>query len=43
MDGYGRSTHLVEKEEEAEAEDLKAEEAAVGVVGETVEDESKET
>ena len=42
MDGDGRSTQLVEEEEELEAADLKLEEAAVGVVEEDAKDESKE-
>ena len=42
MNGDGRSTNLGEEEEEADADDFKAEEAAVGVVEEAVEDEAKE-
>ena len=36
MDVYGRSTQLGEEEEEAEASNLKAEEAAIGAVEEAV-------
>ena len=41
MDGDGRSTHMGEEEDEAEADDLKSEEAVVGVVKEATEDEEK--
>ena len=42
MNVDGRSTHLVEEEEEVEAEALKAEEAAVGVVEESKEEKANE-
>ena len=42
MDEDSRSTQLVEEGEETEAADFKAEEAAVGVVQEAVEEEKKE-
>ena len=42
MDIDSRSTHLGEEKEEANVEDLKAEEAAVGMVEEAADDESKE-
>ena len=42
MDGDGRSTHLVEEEEEAEVADLKADQDVVGVVEEAAKDKAKE-
>ena len=42
MNRDGRSTQLGYEEEEAEAADLKAEEAAVGVFEEAAGDEAKE-
>ena len=42
MDRGGRSTHLEEEEEEAEVEEMKAEEAVVGVFEEAAEDRAKE-
>ena len=41
MDRYFRSTHLGEEEEEAEADDFKAEEAVLGVVEEAAEDDAE--
>ena len=41
MDGYRISTQLEEEERESEAYNLKAEEAAVGVVEEAAEEEAK--
>ena len=43
MDGEGGSTHLEVEKEEAEADGLKAKEAAVGLVKEAAEDKEKET
>ena len=42
IDVCGRSHHLGEEEEDAEADDLKAEEAVVGVAEEALEDKANE-
>ena len=41
MDGYGKSTNLVEDEEEAEAVDLEEKESALRVIEEASEYKSK--
>ena len=41
MNGDGRSNHMGEEEEEEDAVDLNAEESAVGVAEEAVEEKAK--